>query len=99
MSCFVYALLSTLLVGFFLVKYRIEHLVACPLVIAMFAHYLALSLHAGSVAQKPEKLFREKRLMVITGATALSLVGLSFISLPRLHGLAEPHFLVMQKKP
>jgi hypothetical protein len=55
----VYALLSTLLVGFFLVKYRIEYLVACPLVIAMFAHYLALSLHAGSVAQKPEKLFRE----------------------------------------
>lgn len=92
-SCFVYALLSTLLVGFFLVKYRIEYLVACPLVIAMFAHYLALSLRAGSVAQKPEKLFRETLLMAITGATALALLGLSFVSLPRLHALAEPHFI------
>ncbi len=98
-SCFVYALLSTLLVGFFLVKYRIEYLVACPLVIAMFAHYLALSLHAGSVAQKPEKLFREKLLMGITGATALALVGLSFVSLPALHALAEPHFIVLGKSP
>lgn len=101
-SCFVYALLATLLVGFFLVKYRIEYLVACPLVIAMFAHYLALSLRAGSVAQKPEKLFRQTLLMVITGATALSLLGLSFVSIPRLHALAEPHFIrveTMGKRP
>jgi 4-hydroxybenzoate polyprenyltransferase len=96
-SCFVYALLSTLLVGFFLVKYRIEYLVACPLVIAMFAHYLALSLRAGSVAQKPEKLFRETLLMAITGATVLSLLGLSFVRIPRLHALAEPHFITLEK--
>ncbi len=96
-SCFVYALLSTLLVGFFLVKYRIEYLVACPLVIAMFAHYLALSLRAGSVAQKPEKLFRETLLMAITGATALALLALSFVSIPRLQALAEPHFITLEK--
>jgi len=98
-SCFVYALLSTLLVGFFLVKYRIEYLIACPLVVAMFAHYLALSLRAGSVAQKPEKLFREKLLMAITGTTALALVALSFVSLPRLHALAEPHFITWPVSP
>ncbi len=98
-SCFVYALLSTLLVGFFLVKYRIEYLVACPLVIVMFAHYLALSLQAGSVAQKPEKLFREKLLMAITGATVLALAGLSFVRLPALHALTEPHFITLEKKP
>ena len=97
-SCFVYALLATLLVGFFLVKYRIEYLVACPLVIALFAHYLALSLRAGSVAQKPEKLFREKMLMAIAATTALALGALSFISIPRLQGLAEPHFLSVEIK-
>jgi hypothetical protein len=37
-----------------------------------------------------QKLFREKLLMGITGATALALVGLSFVSLPALHALAEP---------
>jgi 4-hydroxybenzoate polyprenyltransferase len=95
-SCFVYALLSTLLLGFFLVKYRIEYLVACPFVIALFAHYLALSLRSGSVAQKPEKLFREKRLMLLSGMTVLALVGLSFIHMPRLQGLTEPHFIRLE---
>lgn len=96
-SCFVYALLSTLLIGFFMVKYRIEYLVACPFIIAMFAHYLALSLRSGSVAQKPEKLFREKRLMAISGLTVVVVVALSFVHLPRLKGLAEPHYLVLEK--
>ncbi len=97
-SCFVYALLSTLLLGFFLVKYRIEYLVACPFVIALFAHYLSLSLRAGSVAQKPEKLFREKRLMMISGMTVLALIGLSFVQIPRLQSLAEPHYLHLETR-
>ncbi len=97
-SCFVYALLSTLLLGFFLVKYRIEYLVACPFVIALFAHYLSLSLRSGSVAQKPEKLFREKRLMLITGMTVLALVGRSFVHMPRLQGLTEPHYIHLERR-
>lgn len=96
-SCFVYAQLSTLLIGFFMVKYRIEYLVACPLIIAMFAHYLSLSLRSGSVAQKPEKLFREKRLMAISALTVVAVVALSFVNLPQLKGLTEPHFLVLEK--
>lgn len=95
-SCFVYALLSTLLIGFFLVKYRIEYLVACPFVIALFAHYLWLSLRSGSVAQKPEKLFREKRLMGLSGLTLLALAALSFINVPQLQGLTQPHFIQLE---
>jgi len=97
-SCFVYALLATLLVGFFLVKYRIEYLLACPLIIAMFAHYLALSMRSGSVAQKPEKLFRERRLMVISGATVAALVILSFVDVPWLQGFTDPHFITVEAK-
>ncbi len=97
-SCFVYALLSMLLLGFFLVKYRIEYLVACPFVVAMFAHYLALSMRSGSVAQKPEKLFRERRLMGISALTLLALAALSFVNLPRLQGLAEPHYLRLEAR-
>lgn len=94
-SVFVYALLALLLIGFFLVKYRIEYLIACPLIIAMFAHYLGLSMRSGSVAQKPEKLFREKRLMVISGATVVALVVLSFVSIPALQGFTEPHYITV----
>lgn len=99
LSCFVYALLSTLLLGVFLVKYRIEYLLACPLVIALFAHYLALSLRHGSVAQKPEKLFRERRLMGLSAVTVLALAGLSLVQLPPLQRLAEPHFLSLSGRP
>ena len=94
-SCFVYALSATFLMGIFLVKYRIEYVLAFPFIIMLFAHYLKLSLRSGSVAQKPEKLFREKSLMGISSATVLALAVLSFVDLPILHGLSEPHFLTV----
>jgi len=96
-SCFVYALFSTFLIGVFLIKYRIEYVMAFPFIIILFAHYLGLSMRSGSVAQKPEKLFREKRLMVISAATVMALALLSFVDLPILHGLSEPHFLTVEK--
>ncbi|MDB5870247.1 MAG: putative rane protein [Polaromonas sp.] len=94
-SCFVYALFSTFLIGVFLIKYRIEYLVAFPFIILMFAHYLSLSMRSGSVAQKPEKLFREKRLMGISAATLTVLVVMSFVSLPILHGFSAPYFMTV----
>jgi len=95
-SCFAYALFSTFLMGVFLIKYRIEYVLAFPFIIILFAHYLSLSMRSGSVAQKPEKLFREKRLMVISAATVVVLVVLSFVDLSMLHGLSEPHFLMLE---
>lgn len=95
-SCFAYALSATFLMGIFLIKYRIEYVLAFPFIIMLFAHYFRLSLRSGSVAQKPEKLFREKSLMGISSATVLALALLSFVDLPILHGLSEPHFLTVQ---
>ncbi|MDB5886305.1 MAG: putative rane protein [Polaromonas sp.] len=95
-SCFAYALSATFLMGIFLIKYRIEYVLAFPFIIMLFAHYLRLSLRSGSVAQKPEKLFREKSLMGISSATVLALAVLSFVDVPVLHGLSEPHFLTVQ---
>ena len=94
-SCFVYALLSTFLMGVFLIKYRIEYVLALPLVITMFAHYLALAMRVGSVAQKPEKLLREKRLMGITSLTIVALALFTFVDVPLLHGFSEPHFILI----
>jgi len=96
-SIFVYALLATLLVGFFLVKYRIEYLIACPFIIALFAHYLGLSMRSGSVAQKPEKLFREKKLMALSALTVVALVVLSFVRIPALQGFTEPSYITVER--
>ena len=92
-SCFVYALFATFLMGVFLIKYRIEYVLAFPFIIILFAHYLGLSMRSGSVAQKPEKLFREKRLMVISATTVVALVLLSFVDLPALYGFSTPYFM------
>lgn len=94
-SCFVYALLSTFLMGVFLIKYRIEYVLAVPLVVLMFAHYLALAMRIGSVAQKPEKLFREKRLMGISSLTIAVLAIFTFVDVPLLHGFSDPHFIMI----
>ncbi|TFZ04920.1 UbiA prenyltransferase family protein [Ramlibacter rhizophilus] len=96
-SCFVYALLATLLIGVFMVKYRIEFVLACPFIIALFAQYLALSMRSGSVAQKPEKLFREKRLMALAGTTAVALLLLGLVDIPALQSFAEPHYITVQR--
>lgn len=96
-SCFVYAMFSTFLIGVFLIKYRIEYVLAFPFIILLFAHYLSLSMRSGSVAQKPEKLFREKKLMVISVITVIALVILSFVNIPFLQELSVPHFLTMDR--
>jgi 4-hydroxybenzoate polyprenyltransferase len=94
-SCFVYAISSTFLIGVFLIKYRVEYLLAFPLIILLFVHYLALSLRAGSVAQKPERLFKEKRLMTLSIATVAVLTALSFVNIPALQNFSVPHFITV----
>ncbi|CAN5224453.1 hypothetical protein BH10PSE16_BH10PSE16_31020 [soil metagenome] len=92
-SCFVYAMFATFLMGVFLIKYRIEYVLAFPLIILLFSHYLQLSMRNGSVAQKPEKLFREKSLMITSAATVAALVLMSFVDLPVLYGFSTPYFM------
>ena len=92
-SCFVYALLSSFFLAVFLLKYRIEYLLAFPLFVNMFAQYLSLSYKLDSVAQRPEHLFAEKKLMVSSLLTAGAFILLTFVDLPGLNRLTEPMFI------
>ncbi len=67
-----------------------------PLVTALFAKYLALSMLPGSTAQKPEKLFREKGLMAITALLALTFAFATFFDVPGLNELTEQRFITLQ---
>ncbi len=88
-SAVCYAMISLFFVGVFLLKYKIELLLAVPFLIAMFCKYLAISYKEDSAAQKPEKLYREKGLMVwctaFVAVLALSLV----LRLPWLDSLLD----------
>ena len=95
-SCFVYALASSFVLAVFLLKYRIEYLLIAPVVIALFAHYLALSMQPGSSAQKPEKLIRERGLMALVALLTALFVLLTFVNVPALEPLAGQKYISIQ---
>ncbi|MFP4273498.1 MAG: UbiA family prenyltransferase [Paracoccaceae bacterium] len=88
-----YALLCTMVLAVFVTKYRIEYVLIFPVVVYLFAQYYALSLKAGSVARKPERLFRERRLVAAASLTAILFAVTTFVDIPLLDLLAEQHFI------
>lgn len=63
-SAFFYAMCSIFFIGIFLIKYRIELIIAIPFIIGLFCYYFYISFKNDSVVQKPEKLYKEKGLMI-----------------------------------
>ena len=95
-SCFLYALLASFFLAVFLLKYRIEYIVTLPLISALFAHYLSLSMRAGSSAQRPEQLYREKGLIVLVAALAGLFALATFVNMPMLDTLTSQRFISLQ---
>lgn len=81
-SSFFYALCATFLIGIFLLKYRIEYIVAIPVLFLLFCYYLYIAHKLDSAAQKPEKLFREKKLMILVGVLVVLFALLTVIDIP-----------------
>lgn len=96
-SCFVYALFSSFFLAVFLVKYRIEYLFAVPLVIALFAKYLALSMKPGSSAQQPEKLYEERGLIILVVLLAAVFVLMTFINIPSLEAFTGQRYISLDR--
>jgi 4-hydroxybenzoate polyprenyltransferase len=95
-SCFAYALYSSFFLAVFLVKYRIEYLLTVPVAIALFTQYLALAMQPGSSAQKPEKLFRERRLLDLIALFVFLFIVMSFIKVPALDVFVGQRYIVFQ---
>ncbi|NHO33969.1 UbiA family prenyltransferase [Acetobacter fallax] len=94
-STFLYALLAGFFLAVFLIKYRIEYILTLPLIAVLFACYLALSMEAGSSAQSPERLYREKTLIMIVFLLAIVFALTSFINIPWLNTLTSQHFITL----
>lgn len=92
-SCLCHALLSVSFLSIFLIKYRIEFLLLLPFVVILFVFYFAISCLPGSTAQKPERLFLEKELMVIVGALVAVFLVAGYVPMPWLDSLAAQHFI------
>jgi 4-hydroxybenzoate polyprenyltransferase len=83
-SCFVYALVASFFLAIFLIKYRVEYLLTVPVLIALFGHYLALSMEPASTAQRPEKLFKERALIALVGLLAVTFLFATYVDIPAL---------------
>lgn len=81
-SSFNYAMLSVFFTGVFLIKYRIELVLFIPALIGLFGYYFWLSFKADSAVQKPEKLFREKGLMLFCAVCVILFVFLMITDIP-----------------
>ena len=95
-SCFTYGLLSSFFLAVFLIKYRIEYLLLMPFITVLFAQYLALSMQAGSSAQSPEKLFRERGLMATLVMLGAVFLIATFVSMPFLSIFLGQKFIAIQ---
>ncbi len=88
-SAVFYALISAFCIGVFMIKYRIEYILVTPAMFVLYAYYLSISLDDDSVVQKPEKLYREKTLMMIVAITIGIAIICSFVDIEILHELTE----------
>jgi len=84
-SMFFYAAVAALLLGVFIVRYKLELLLAVPLVAGVFSLYLKVALKPDSAVQNPERLYREKGLMAYLVLCLVVFVGLMFVEIPLLY--------------
>lgn len=89
-SILFYASAAMLFLGAFIMRYRLEMILAFPLVAMVMAAYMAISFKSDSAAQAPEKLYREPLLMAAVVLTTVALILLLFVDVPLLHDLFAP---------
>lgn len=92
-SCFIYSLASTFGVAIFLIKYRTEFALTFPIIILLFAYYLHLGLQPMSIAQKPEKLHKDGKLLTIIAILIIIAGLMAFIDIPLLERITRSNFV------
>jgi 4-hydroxybenzoate polyprenyltransferase len=77
-----YAAASMLFFGAFIMRYRMELILAFPLVAWLMAIYFSLAFREESAVQNPEKLYRERGLMAVLALCIAAFVLLLFVDMP-----------------
>jgi 4-hydroxybenzoate polyprenyltransferase len=90
LSSLFYANTCCFFLGIFLIKYRIEFLLTFPFISYLFAWYMQIALERDSAAAAPEKLFRQRRLLLFVGALFVLFFVLATINIPILQILVNP---------
>ena len=89
-SIMFYGSAAMLFLGAFVMRYRLEWILAFPLVAMVMALYLDLSFKKDSAVQRPEGLYREPKLMVAVVACSIAMAALALIDIPVLKNVFNP---------
>jgi 4-hydroxybenzoate polyprenyltransferase len=84
-SMFFYTTCFALFLGVFIIRYHLELILIVPLVAGFVSYYLHIAFKNESAAQAPEKLYREKGLMLYLAVCVLAFGVLMFIEIPALY--------------
>jgi decaprenyl-phosphate phosphoribosyltransferase len=85
-----YASAAMLFFGAFLIRYRMELVLAFPLISWVMAIYYNLAFEKDSAVQNPEHLYRQKTLMLAVGLCSVAMIGLLFVDVPVIASLFHP---------
>lgn len=84
-SVFFYAALFGMLSGIFIARYHLELMLATPFVALAMAYYIHLGYKPDSPVQYPERLYRSRKLMLLSALAFGACVALLFLRWPAFH--------------
>ena len=85
-----YAVAFGLFFGIFLIRYRMELILAIPLIAGFIAWYIHLGFLEDSPAQYPEQLYRQRGFFLYCMLCMIVMLSLLFIPVPILHTVFRP---------
>lgn len=91
-SMFFYTTCFAIFLGVFIVRWHLELILFVPVVAGFMSYYLYVAFKHESAAQSPERLYREKGLIVYLVISVVVFVGLMFVEIPIVYQLLNvPH--------
>lgn len=85
-----YGSAAMLFFGAFIMRYRMELILAFPLVALVMAIYMRMAFKLNSAAQTPERLHKEPLLMIAVTLCAVAMLILLFVDIPVLQQIFAP---------
>ena len=90
LSMVYYASAFSLFFGIFLIRYRIELILSVPFLAGFLPVYMRLAFGHDSPAQYPERLYKQRGLVVYSTFCLILIVSLLFFDIPILEQIFQP---------
>lgn len=97
-SIFFYGSFFGILSGFFLARYRIELILATPIVAYAMAYYMHLGFKPDSPVQRPEHLFKSHKLVLLIALAFITCIVLMAIDIPAFTNLFSTPLLELSSQ-